>query len=159
LKPAVRPKPWTGEALLDRLLTVGGWSDAHLRKLIRRNYEALDAVLPEKRVHKLDHETGEMYVERTEGGAPDWDARLKAIHEGRDMVGLRAPRPQTTVGPINVAVLTWSRPSSSSPHPPKTDSFALSDGSTSGSVIEASASPIWGSTSSSAPPLNGRASD
>lgn len=86
------PVLWTGDRQRDRMLADAGFCVDDLRRILAVNREALEATLPEKRVHKVhvdrdgvEHE----YVERTEGGAPDWDARLRASEIVGGWAGLK----------------------------------------------------------------------
>ena len=79
---------WTRELLLER---AGFEPVKDLRHALVRDREALDAVLPEKRVHKLDR-LGREYVELTEGGAPDYDKRLRAAEHVYDLADVRKRR-------------------------------------------------------------------
>ena len=59
------PRAWTGHDFLDALLHLGGFTDAHWRRAVRRTREALDATTPD--------------------GRPDHAIRLRAVERHRNM--------------------------------------------------------------------------
>lgn len=95
-KPA-RVRLVTGDMLRDRLLELAGVTPADLRRAMDRTRDALDATLPAKRRVKT-LATGEIEETIDEGGAPDWDARLKASDQLCDRIGLRGFRPAQESG-------------------------------------------------------------
>lgn len=126
----------------ERVLAEAGLEISDLRKAVDRDRETLDAVLPEKRVHKLDKD-GVPYVEVTEGGAPDYDARLKASEHFYDLANVRKPppvAPSLSVGG-NLTVIRWDMTAPEIPPAgvrmaPRNGSSSGSNGSTSLSAIE-----------------------
>lgn len=79
----------TGDMMRDRLLALAGVTPEHLRHAMQRTVEALDAVAPAKRrVKTLANGDTEETID--DGGAPDWDARLRAADQLCERVGLRA---------------------------------------------------------------------
>ncbi len=83
---------WTRELLLQAAQERLGFDLAEaVAHGLRRNREALDAVRPEKRVCKRAPD-GTLSVEVTEGGAPDWPARLRGAELLYDVAAMRKPR-------------------------------------------------------------------
>ena len=102
---------WTRERLLD---AAGFEAVEDVRRAVTRDREALDAILPEKRIHKLD-KNGQPYVEWHEGGAPDYDTRLRASEHVYDLADVRKRRDDDRTDPnrpvaVNI-ILTDAQPS------------------------------------------------
>lgn len=105
---------WTRE----RLLEAAGFDPvADVRAALARDREALDAILPEKRIHKLD-KNGQPYVEWHEGGAPDHDKRLRASEHVYDLADVRKRR-DGELGdpsrPLNVTIVLTSNAHAGTP--------------------------------------------
>ena len=79
---------WTRE----RLLEAAGFQPVEdLRHAIARDREALDAVLPSKRKTVVEAD-GSVTVTEEEGGAPDYDKRLRAAEHVYDLADVRKRR-------------------------------------------------------------------
>ena len=102
---------WTRE----RLLEAAGFQPVEdLRRAIARDREALDAVLPSKRKTVVDA-GGSVTVTEEEGGAPDYDKRLRASEHVYDLADVRKRRDDDRTDPnrpvaVNI-ILTDAQPS------------------------------------------------
>jgi hypothetical protein len=99
------PRVWTGDALLDRMLALAGFTGKELRHALGRTVEALDAVLPEKRttsetLDKFGTVIGLTKIE--EGGAPDHPVRLRAAENLFDWVGFKGKRERDNSDPTKI---------------------------------------------------------
>src|SRR5262245_34679989 len=100
-----RPRVWTGEQLLDRMLEQAGFEAEDLRLSLQRVREALNATTPA--VIRYDR-SGKL-IEKVEP-IPDHSVRLRAAETIYDWLGFRSSRKlaETPPGPItlNVAIIT-----------------------------------------------------
>jgi hypothetical protein len=98
----------TGDTAIDYLLAVAGVRPVHLRRAVRRTVDALDAVAPAKRRIKQGTD-GSLEETIEDGGAPDWDARLRAAEQLYQLAGLRGQRRNPDAGdssrPVNIAIV------------------------------------------------------
>jgi hypothetical protein len=100
------PRVWTGDALLDRMLELAGFTGKELRNALARTVEALDAETPTKRI--LTKGGGEMVIE----GGPDHYVRLKAAENLFDWVGFKGKREREggTGKPVQVTINLTAAP-------------------------------------------------
>lgn len=94
------PQIWTGDALLDRALSLAEFSGADLKKALGRTRDALDAETPTK--HITTKNGSEMVIE----GGPDHMIRLRAAESIFDLVGFKGKREREggTGKPVQVTI-------------------------------------------------------
>lgn len=94
------PRVWTGDALLDRMLALAGFTEAHLKAALSRTVEALDATTPTRITTRGD-------VETVIAGGPDHPVRLRAAENLFDWVGFKGKRERDadTGKPVAVTIV------------------------------------------------------
>ena len=91
----------------DDVLRAAGFKPIEdLKRAVTRNRQALNAVRPGRRTETSEPD-GSLTVKIEHGGAPDWDARLKAVELFYDLGDVRKPREEQDASsgrPIAVAI-------------------------------------------------------